>query len=51
MLIARSWMTEKYAGNRVFWDGRSLITKHGTALTIPSSLRAQLPTVPFEGVL
>ena len=45
------WMTEKYDGVRLFWNGSSFITRQGKKLDVPESITKQLPSEPLDGEL
>jgi len=44
-------MLEKYAGQRVFWDGTKLATKHNAPINTPAWWKTQPPKIAFEAVL
>ena len=46
------WISEKYDGQRGFWDGQKLLTKHGNPISAPDYFLAQLPpNIPLDGEL
>jgi hypothetical protein len=50
--VTNWWMTEKFDGIRVFWDGdKSLWTCDKKKIPIPQLLSSTFPNVPFEGEL
>ena len=45
------YMTEKYDGIRVYWDGTQCFSRQGTKIKIPASLKNQLPSIALDGEL
>jgi DNA ligase-1 len=45
------WMTEKYDGMRLYWDGSQFWTRQGKKVKVPESVARQLPPVPLDGEL
>ncbi|MCX6977575.1 MAG: hypothetical protein NTX04_06480, partial [Verrucomicrobia bacterium] len=46
------WISEKYDGQRGFWDGHKLFTRHGNPIIAPDYFLAQLPqNIPLDGEL
>lgn len=45
------WVCEKYDGIRAFWNGQQLISRNGLMISLPTTLRQQLPSIPIEGEL
>ena len=45
------WMTEKYDGMRLFWNGSQFYTRLGTKMKVPASVTSQLPNVALDGEL
>jgi DNA ligase-1 len=48
LLISR-WMTEKYDGMRLYWDGNQFFTRQGKRVKIPDSVAEQLPSFALDG--
>ncbi len=42
---------EKYAGLRVFWNGKKLLSENGEIANVPHWFVSQMPNVLFEGYL
>lgn len=49
----KGWfMTEKYDGMRLYWNGKQFISKSGkTVSTAPESMIKKMPSVPLDGEL
>jgi DNA ligase-1 len=45
------WMTEKFDGVRLYWDGNALFTRQGNRVKAPEIFTRQLPTFPLDGEL
>jgi DNA ligase-1 len=45
------WMTEKYDGIRLFWDGTQFYTRLGNIVKAPEFITKQLPKVALDGEL
>ena len=45
------WMTEKYDGMRLFWDGHSFWTRLGKKVKVPEDLAQQMPKEALDGEL
>jgi DNA ligase-1 len=45
------WLTEKFDGMRLFWDGSHFFTRNGTKLGIPESTASLLPRYALDGEL
>jgi len=45
------WVCEKYDGIRAYWNGQQLISRNGLIISLPATLRQQLPSIPIEGEL
>jgi DNA ligase-1 len=43
------WMSEKYDGMRLFWDGSAFFTRHGKKLTAPDFIK--MPNFALDGEL
>jgi DNA ligase-1 len=43
------FMTEKFDGMRLYWNGSSLYTRNGTKVKAPESITSQLPDVALDG--
>ena len=49
--LSRYWVSEKYDGVRVLWNGQALLTRGGHTLSSPDWFHADWPRTPFEGEL
>lgn len=49
--LSRYWVSEKYDGVRVLWNGQELLTRGGNTLHPPAWFYADWPLTPFEGEL
>ena len=48
----KGWfMTEKYDGMRLYWNGTQFYTRQGKKLNVPESLTKQLPVIALDGEL
>jgi DNA ligase-1 len=45
------WMTEKYDGMRLYWNGTQFLTRQGNKVNAPDFITKQLPNVPLDGEL
>ena len=45
------FMTEKYDGIRIYWDGNSFYSRQGEKIFAPKSMTEKLPSVPLDGEL
>jgi DNA ligase-1 len=45
------WVSEKYDGVRVYWDGRQLLTRGGQRIAAPEWFTQGWPRVPLDGEL
>jgi DNA ligase-1 len=45
------WMTEKYDGMRLYWNGKEFLTRQGRTTKIPESITSKMPTIPLDGEL
>ena len=45
------WMTEKYDGLRLYWDGSQFYTRQGEKVFPPKSITSKLPPIPLDGEL
>jgi DNA ligase-1 len=45
------FMTEKFDGMRLFWDGSQFFTRQGKKVMAPESVISQLPKVALDGEL
>ena len=45
------YMTEKYDGMRLYWNGKHFITRQGRKLQVPKSISKSLPSVALDGEL
>jgi ATP-dependent DNA ligase len=45
------YMTEKYDGVRLYWDGNEMHTRQGKIVRIPDFWRRQLPKIDLDGEL
>ena len=45
------YITEKYDGMRLFWNGTQFITRQGRKIRAPESITKQLPNVSLDGEL
>jgi DNA ligase-1 len=45
------WLTEKFDGMRLFWDGTDFFTRQGNKIPVPDSLKIQLPKIALDGEL
>jgi DNA ligase-1 len=43
------FMTEKFDGMRLLWDGKQLYTRQGTKVKAPTFFTSKLPKVPLDG--
>jgi len=43
------WMSEKYDGVRMYWNGEKFITRYGTEIAAASSLVASMPPFALDG--
>jgi DNA ligase-1 len=41
------WMTEKYDGMRVYWNGSQFLTRQGNVIKVPNSVR--MPNIHLDG--
>jgi DNA ligase-1 len=46
------WLTEKFDGIRMYWNGSELYTRQGNTIKIPDSMRSRLPkSISLDGEL
>ena len=45
------YMTEKYDGMRLYWNGSQFYSRQGRRVAVPSSITSKLPSVPLDGEL
>ena len=45
------WMSEKYDGVRLYWNGSKFYTRNGELVNAPPSITSQLPSVALDGEL
>ena len=45
------WMSEKYDGMRLLWNGSQFVTRQGNVVSVPESLTSQLPKIALDGEL
>jgi DNA ligase-1 len=45
------WMSEKYDGVRLFWNGSAFYTRQGKKLRLPLSITSQMPNIALDGEL
>ena len=45
------YLTEKYDGMRLYWNGKEFISRNGRTIKAPESIKNQLPAVPLDGEL
>jgi DNA ligase-1 len=45
------WMTEKYDGMRLYWNGSQFYTRNGNIVKVPTYITEQLPNVALDGEL
>jgi DNA ligase-1 len=45
------WMTEKYDGVRLYWNGKQFFSRQGRKVTVPDFISKQLPPTSLDGEL
>jgi DNA ligase-1 len=45
------WMTEKYDGMRLFWDGSAFYSRQGKKMKVPEVITSQMPKIALDGEL
>jgi DNA ligase-1 len=45
------YMSEKYDGMRMYWNGSQFFTRQGNLIRVPDFLRNKLPSVALDGEL
>ncbi len=45
------YLTEKYDGIRLYWNGTDFYTRHGVKVQAPPSITNQMPKSPLDGEL
>jgi ATP-dependent DNA ligase len=45
------WMSEKFDGMRLYWNGSQFFTRQGNLVDVPKSLTSQLPRTTLDGEL
>jgi DNA ligase-1 len=45
------YMTEKYDGMRLFWDGSQFSSRNGEKVQVPASITSKMPPVALDGEL
>ena len=43
------WMTEKYDGVRLLWNGTNFYTRQGRVVQVPESIKKQMPSTAMDG--
>ena len=43
------YMTEKYDGMRLYWNGKRFYSRQGNVIHAPDSITKDLPTIPLDG--
>jgi DNA ligase-1 len=45
------WMTEKFDGIRLFWDGSAFFSRQGNKIQVPDNLYKKMPKIALDGEL
>jgi DNA ligase-1 len=45
------YMTEKYDGMRLYWNGKEFYSRSGEKVNVPEEIKKQLPSVSLDGEL
>jgi DNA ligase-1 len=45
------YMTEKYDGMRLYWNGSQFFTRQGNVVNLPESMTKKMPPVALDGEL
>ena len=45
------WMSEKYDGVRLYWNGSQFLTRQGKVVKVPKEISSKMPQVSMEGEL
>ena len=45
------YLTEKYDGMRLYWNGKEFLSRNGRTIKAPESITKQMPPVPLDGEL
>ena len=45
------YLTEKYDGMRLYWNGTKFFTRQGRKVNVPESITKQMPSVALDGEL
>jgi ATP-dependent DNA ligase len=45
------YMTEKFDGMRLYWNGREFFTRQGKIVKVPDSIKSKMPSVSLDGEL
>jgi hypothetical protein len=45
------WMTEKFDGMRLFWDGSQFFTRQGNKVKAPEFITKEMPNIALDGEL
>ena len=45
------YITEKYDGMRLCWNGKHFYSRHGHVIKVPNSITNQLPSIALDGEL
>jgi DNA ligase-1 len=45
------WMTEKYDGMRLYWNGEEFFTRQGNPVIVPEFITSNMPNTALDGEL
>ena len=45
------YMTEKYDGMRLYWDGKQFLSRQGNKVNVPKFWQEQFPNIELDGEL
>jgi hypothetical protein len=45
------WMSEKFDGVRLFWDGSAFYSRQGKIIEVPDFVKSQMPKIALDGEL
>ena len=45
------YLTEKYDGMRLYWNGKEFLSRNGKKVNVPVSITKQMPSVALDGEL
>jgi DNA ligase-1 len=45
------WMTEKYDGMRLYWNGSQFFTRQGNEVKAPEFITSRMPNISLDGEL